>query len=92
MRRRHQAIPRLESMEDRLVLSATTASPTASYAAELRRLGTHLHQGWSGLVHDLNNWTQQSQASTAAASHWATHARYVHHSSGNLFGIPGFKW
>lgn len=92
MRRRHQAIPRLESMEDRLVLSATTASLTSSAATELRRLGTHLHQGWSGLVHDINNWTQQSQANSVAASRWATHARYGHHSSGNLFGIPGFKW
>ena len=91
MRRRHQAIPRLESMEDRLVLSTTTPSLTSSATAELRRLGTHLHQGWSGLVHDLNNWTQQSQASTAAASRWATHAHHVHRSSGNLFGIPGFK-
>ena len=91
MRRRHQAIPRLESMEDRLVLSTTTASPYSSAAAELRRLGTHLHQGWSSLEHYITGISQQSQASRAAASRWATHARHVHHSSGNLFGIPGFK-
>ena len=91
MRRRHQVILRLESMEDRLVPGTVTASPYASAAAELRRVGTHLHQGWSSLVHDINNWTQQSQANSVAPRRWATYARHGHRSSGNLFGIPGFK-
>ena len=91
MRRRHQAIPRLESMEDRLVLSTTTSSLTSSAVAGLRRLGTHVHQGWTSLEHYISGLSQQSQASSAAASRWATHARNVHKSSGDLFGIPGFK-
>ncbi len=91
MRRRHQAIPRLESMEDRLVLSTTTSSLTSSAAVELRRLGTHLHQGWTSFEHYITGRSQQSQASSAAASRWASHARYAHHSSRDLFGIPGFK-
>jgi hypothetical protein len=91
MRRRYQAIPRLESMEDRLVQSTSSANPYSTAAAELRRLGPHIHQGWSSLVHDINNWTQQSQANSVAASRWATHARHFHHLSGNLFGIPGIK-
>ena len=91
MRRRHQAVPRLESMEERLVLSTTTSSLTSSAVAELSRLGTHLHQGWTSIEHYITGLSQQSQASRAAASRWAIHARHVHKSSGDLFGIPGFK-
>ena len=70
MRKRHQAVPRLESMEDRLVLSTTTSSLTSSAAAELGRLGTHLHQGWTSLEHYITGLSQQSQAGSAAASRW----------------------
>jgi hypothetical protein len=91
MRTRHQAIPRLESMEDRLVLSTTTLSPYASAAAELRRFGSHLHKSWTGLEHFISGLYQQSQANSTAASRWATHPHHVHRSTADLFGIPGFR-
>lgn len=91
MRRPHQAIPRLESMEDRLVLSTTSANPYSSAFAELTRLGNHIHRGWTSLEHYITGLSQQNQANRLAASRWATRAQHAHQSSGDLFGIPGFK-
>jgi hypothetical protein len=91
MRRRHQAIPRLEPMEDRLVLSTTSTNPYSSAYTEITRLGNHIHQGWSSLERYISGLSQQGQPNSVAANRWATHAHRVRHSSGNLFGIPNFK-
>lgn len=90
MRKRHNATPRLESMEDRVVPSILGIKAPSSVTADFKRLGHGISSyanSFKNYIESLNQHrTGQSVHATWAAGHTASHK-----TSNTLFGIRWLK-
>lgn len=90
MRRRHTATPRLESMEDRVVLSTVSINLSPSATAQLHKVGTNLRSAATSVQNELNRLIQKRTGQPSHAQ-WQIHQSHAHKASKTLFGIPWLK-
>jgi hypothetical protein len=90
MRKHHNATPRLESMEDRVVPSILGINVSPSVTADFHKLGNDISSyanSFKNYIESLNQHrTGQSEHTTWQTSHTDSHA-----TSDTLFGIPWLK-
>lgn len=88
--KRHRHIPRLESMEDRMVPSAVNFSPSVS--AEIHRFGRRMRGTADGMRQYFTSLYQHRPGHPPILS-WTTHRTPPTHTSNTgLFGIPWLKF
>ena len=90
MRKRHNAAPRLESMEDRVVPSILGINVSPSVKADFHKLG----HGISSYANDVKNYVESlNRHRTGQSVHatWQTNHTDSHATSNTLFGIPWLK-
>jgi hypothetical protein len=88
MRRRRTTVPRLESMEDRMVPSAPSTPLSLPTQAQIHRMGRNLTNAAHHFQQDLNTLIQNRMAQMQVHhAQWPTHHASSHHTH-NLFGIP----
>ena len=87
--KRRQTIPCLESMEDRMVPSAVSFSP--SVTAEFRRLGHQIQNGGNSVQNYLNSLVKNRPGHGPIGAWPTTHHVPIHQSNTGLFGIPWLK-
>ena len=90
MRKRHNATPRLESMEDRVVPSILGINVPSSVKADFHKLG----HGISSYANDVKNYIEslnQHRTGQSVQTRWATSHTASHKTSNTLFGIPWLK-
>ena len=90
MRKRHNATPRLESMEDRVVPSILGINVPSSVTADFKKMGHGIRSyanSFKNYIESLNRHrTGQSEHTTWQTNHTDSHA-----TSDTLFGIPWLK-
>ncbi len=90
MRKRHNAAPRLESMEDRVVPSILGIHVPSSVTAEFHKLGN----GISSYATSFKNYIEslnQHRTGQSVQAKWATSHSSSHNTSNYLFGIHWLK-
>ncbi len=90
MRKRHNATPRLESMEDRVVPSILGINVPSSVTADLKKLG----KGISSYANDFKNHIEslnQHRTGQSVQTKWATSHTASQKTSNTRFGIPWLK-
>ncbi len=90
MRKRHNATPRLESMEDRVVPSILGINVSPSVTADFHKLGNDI----SSYANRFKNYIESlNQHRTGQSVHttWQTNHTDSHTTSDTLFGIPWLK-
>ena len=90
MRKRHNATPRLESMEDRVVPSILGIKVPSSVTADFNKLG----HGISSYANDVKNYVEslnQHRTGQSMQTTWATSHTTSHKTRNTLFGIPWLK-
>ncbi|MGA7502386.1 MAG: hypothetical protein WBX00_37295 [Isosphaeraceae bacterium] len=90
MRKRHNATPWLESMEDRVVPSILGINVSPSVTAEFHKLGNHI----SSYANSFKNYIEslnQRRTGQSVQTRWPTSHTASHHTSNTLFGIPWLK-
>jgi hypothetical protein len=87
-RKQRRAVPRLESMEERMVPSAINLSPSAT--AQIHKLGHKLQRAATTSQNYLTSLIQNRTSHNTPS--WTTHAVPKHHVNNGLFGIPWLKF
>ena len=90
MRKRQNATPRLESMEDRVVPSILGINVPSPVTADFKKLGN----GISSYANDFKNYIEslnQHRTGQSVQTAWATSHTASHQTSNTLFGIPWLK-
>jgi hypothetical protein len=91
MRKRRETIPRLESMEQRVVPSAVSIHVSPATTAQIHKLGNHLNTAATNFQRYLHTLIRHRSGRPSGTS-WHPHlAATGHHHSSNLFGIPFIK-
>lgn len=90
MRKRHNATPRLETMEERVVLSTLGINLSPWATAEIHKLGDHV-SSYANSVKDYFHSLIQHRTGQSAQTQWQTNHTVTHHTSNTLFGIPFLK-
>ncbi len=88
-RKRRQTIPCLESMEDRMVPSAISFSP--SVTAQIHKMGNKVHAAAHSVQSYLASLIQHRPGHGPIPS-WTTHHVWTHQTNKGLFGIPWLKF
>ena len=90
MRKRRNATPRLESMEDRVVPSILGINVSPSVRADFHKLGSHI----SSYANSFKNYIEslnQHRTGQSVQTQWLTRHTASHQTSNTLFGIPWLK-
>ena len=90
MRKRRNATPRLESMEDRVVPSILGINVSPSVTADFHKLGNHIRSyanSFKNYIESLN----QHRTGQSVQTQWPTSHTASHKTSNTLFGIPWLK-
>jgi hypothetical protein len=90
MRKRRNAIPRLESMEDRVVPSFLGINVPSWLTADIHKVGSALDGYASSAKSDLKSLNQH-RAGQSVQTTWPTSHAASHTTSNTLFGIPWLK-
>ncbi len=90
MRKRHNAIPGLESMEDRVVPSFLGINVPSWVTADFHKMGSAIDGYASSAKSDLVSLNQHRSGQSLQAA-WPTSHAASHTTSHTLFGIPWLK-
>ena len=90
MRKRYIAIPRLESMEDRVVPSFLGINVPSWVTADFHKMGSALDGYASSAKSDLESLNQHRTGQSVVTT-WPTSHTAAHNTRDILFGIPWLK-
>ena len=90
MRRRHIAVPRLEPMEGRVVLSAVSLHVSPSVSTQLHKFGNHVNTAATSVEQEISHLIQGRSGHPTQAQ-WKTPYTHSKSTSNTLFGIPWLK-